>query len=243
MLTPSFSLLTQLITLSSLKLTWTSQCIRGCPDLHTDGVCRVERIASTTSLDVDFTSLRESIQSLQSSSVALDKEKISAERQLKRIIRRIVRRKVIRRKLRKAWCKLKKVFGKKCHRKHEGETQDGHVPTFTTETGEVIELRGVGRAPVWLREQKRHHACHAKDGRWKKLREAVKRVRTVNTKLVAFERGFISEDGIKDREWYKHLAVAPGKWLGESGTQFCVRSTDGHDGYSVQDMELPHCPP
>lgn len=36
----------------------------------------------------------------------------------------------------------------------------------------------------------------------------------VNKKLIAFERGFISEDGIKDREWYRHLGVAPGKWLG-----------------------------
>jgi N-acetylated-alpha-linked acidic dipeptidase len=26
---------------------------------------------------------------------------------------------------------------------------------------------------------------------------------------------FISEDGIKDREWYRHLGVAPGKWLGK----------------------------
>lgn len=44
--------------------------------------------------------------------------------------------------------------------------------------------------------------------------EAVKRVRRVNRKLSSFESGFISEGGIKDREWYRHLGVAPGKWLG-----------------------------
>lgn len=44
---------------------------------------------------------------------------------------------------------------------------------------------------------------------------AMKRVRKANQKLVAFERGFISKKGIKDREWYKHLGVAPGKWLGD----------------------------
>ena len=44
--------------------------------------------------------------------------------------------------------------------------------------------------------------------------EAAQRVQRANAKLVAFERGFISEDGIKEREWYKHLGVAPGKWLG-----------------------------
>lgn len=47
-----------------------------------------------------------------------------------------------------------------------------------------------------------------------KLGDALKRMRRVNKLLSSFERGFISESGIKDREWYKHLVVAPGKWLG-----------------------------
>ena len=42
--------------------------------------------------------------------------------------------------------------------------------------------------------------------------KAAKRVSRANKKLIQFERGFIHEDGIKDREWYKHLCVAPGKW-------------------------------
>lgn len=50
----------------------------------------------------------------------------------------------------------------------------------------------------------------------KKLVKAAKRIVKVNKKIMAFERGFISEDGIKDREWYKNLGVAPGKWLGKS---------------------------
>ena len=48
----------------------------------------------------------------------------------------------------------------------------------------------------------------------KHLRKLVKRIQAVNAKSSAFEKGFISTEGIKDREWYKHLAVAPGKWLG-----------------------------
>jgi hypothetical protein len=48
-----------------------------------------------------------------------------------------------------------------------------------------------------------------------KFIKAAKRVAKANKKLIDFERGFISEGGIKDREWYKHLGVAPGKWLGE----------------------------
>ena len=49
----------------------------------------------------------------------------------------------------------------------------------------------------------------------KEFVKAAKRVQKANSKLVAFEKGFISEDGIKDREWYRHLGVAPGKWLGK----------------------------
>ena len=48
------------------------------------------------------------------------------------------------------------------------------------------------------------------------LIKAAKRVKKANQKIVAFERGFISESGIKDREWYRHLGVAPGKWLGNA---------------------------
>ncbi|KAG6821633.1 hypothetical protein H0H93_000142 [Arthromyces matolae] len=54
----------------------------------------------------------------------------------------------------------------------------------------------------------------------KKLVKAAKRIVKINKKIVAFERGFISEEGIKDREWYKHLGVAPGKWLGYGATTF-----------------------
>jgi N-acetylated-alpha-linked acidic dipeptidase len=50
----------------------------------------------------------------------------------------------------------------------------------------------------------------------KALMKAAKEVRAVNAKLAKFEQGFIHGDGIKDREWYRHLGVAPGKWLGAS---------------------------
>ncbi|KAK7052865.1 Vacuolar protein sorting-associated protein 70 [Paramarasmius palmivorus] len=50
--------------------------------------------------------------------------------------------------------------------------------------------------------------------------KAARRVKHVNEKLIAFERGFLSEDGLKGREWYRHLGVAPGKWLGYDATTF-----------------------
>ncbi|KAL1946513.1 hypothetical protein VTO73DRAFT_14617 [Trametes versicolor] len=43
-------------------------------------------------------------------------------------------------------------------------------------------------------------------------------VRRANEKLIGFERGFIFEDGLEGREWYRHLGVAPGKWLGYGAT-------------------------
>ncbi|KAI0638366.1 Zn-dependent exopeptidase [Trametes polyzona] len=43
-------------------------------------------------------------------------------------------------------------------------------------------------------------------------------VRQANERLMRFERGFISEDGLEGREWYRHLGVAPGKWLGYGAT-------------------------
>ncbi|KAI5120935.1 hypothetical protein M0805_002915 [Coniferiporia weirii] len=52
----------------------------------------------------------------------------------------------------------------------------------------------------------------------RKFLRAVGRVRRTNKKLSSFERGFISEGGLKDREWYLHLGVAPGKWLGYGAT-------------------------
>ena len=89
----------------------------------------------------------------------------------------------------------------------------------------------IGRAPAWAREQARAREWEQEIGGeaevletfdkgrkfpWRKFREAARRVRQANAKLVAFERGFIHEEGIKDREWYRNLDVAPGKWLGES---------------------------
>ncbi|KAJ7791660.1 Zn-dependent exopeptidase [Mycena olivaceomarginata] len=53
-----------------------------------------------------------------------------------------------------------------------------------------------------------------------KFIKAAKRVTKANKKLAAFERGFLSEEGIKGQEWYKHAGVAPGRWLGYGATTF-----------------------
>ncbi|PPQ63426.1 hypothetical protein CVT24_004936 [Panaeolus cyanescens] len=68
------------------------------------------------------------------------------------------------------------------------------------------------------KKHKKKHRKHKHKLPLKKLRQLIERIKSVNAKAVAFEAGFISDEGIKDREWYKHLAVAPGKWLGYGAT-------------------------
>ncbi|BEJ14845.1 hypothetical protein CspHIS471_0406120 [Cutaneotrichosporon sp. HIS471] len=57
-------------------------------------------------------------------------------------------------------------------------------------------------------------------GRRQEIRKILKEIRNVNVKLRDFEKGFISTEGITDREWYKHKGTAPGKWLGYGATTF-----------------------
>lgn len=144
----------------------------------------------------------------------------------------------LKRKIRKVLCRIKKVFGKKCkspHKKKLGDHQLAEIP----HEGAVVRPR-IGRLPGWVQEQKEKMEQDTLYGlavsagfegprcafesmtstspsdRFPilKLKKAIERIRAVNKKLQAFEKGFISEDGIPDREWFKHLGVAPGLWLG-----------------------------
>ncbi|WFD35125.1 glutamate carboxypeptidase II [Malassezia cuniculi] len=45
-------------------------------------------------------------------------------------------------------------------------------------------------------------------------------IRRINNRLIAFEQGFIDSEGLSGREWYRHLGVAPGRWLGYGATTF-----------------------
>lgn len=183
---------------------------------------RVEETARATPLDleVNFAPLRESIQALQTASLRLDVEKVKVERRLMRLLKKWHKKHAIHRKLRKILCKLKKMFGKKCHKHHH---KDENEAMMVNRGGEVVEFRPrIGRfAGVILEEAERRYGVEGTHRHLpfhhravQKFIKAVKKVQAVNKKLSTFERGFISEEGIKDREWYRHLGVAPGKWLG-----------------------------
>ena len=53
-----------------------------------------------------------------------------------------------------------------------------------------------------------------------KLKAVLLKVRSINKRLQHFEGGFIDEEGLIGREWYRSLVVAPGRYLGYGATTF-----------------------
>jgi len=195
----------------------------------------VEGLTTVSSADINFAPLRAAIRSLQFASLEFDAMKLAAERVFDRELRKW--RKDQRKHKRKYRCwkrfirRLKGFF-----------TEDNHdVPVSTTlAPANEGPWPRLGKPAVWSRERGVHgqglgdDQVNVADGRWPipklplphwppreprrlphKLIKAAKVVRKINKKLASFERGFIHEDGIKDREWYRHIGVAPGKWLGK----------------------------
>jgi len=150
--------------------------------------------SSNKTLNVDLLPLRQSIQALQISSIQLDAEKKEVEEQLRHIVQRISQRHTS--------CPLSQGLLKSvlCHTK-----KLTHYMTLKP-----------SRSPY--REDPILHTAFSEAGlrcSSEALEKAVERVRNVNQKLRAYERGFISEEGLVRRKWYRHLGVAPGEWLGE----------------------------
>src|SRR6266478_757364 len=185
---------------------------------------RVEGLTASPSANINFTPLRAAIRSLQFASLKLDAERHTAERVLRRHLRKW--RKDQRKHKRKVgfpkWFmrRLKALFTEESNDVAEstpkfldGRPQLGldRAPGFGLGNDHEVDIvaRNWPRFPL-PRKPKHPHCLPPK------LIKALKVVRKINQKLVSFERGFIHEDGIKDREWYRHLGVAPGKWLGKT---------------------------
>lgn len=187
----------------------------------------------------DFTGLRHAIQKVKKASVKLDHRKVHAEHRLKHVLEKLSHHHrhgvtakqyaCSRRKFAKARTWVKKVFGV-VEEKEEKRESKVEFPRKWPKGAKVTPR--IGRLPAWAEEQEekkregrhgkhhgehKHHEHHGHGGHGRgglrRLVKAVKEVQAVNKKLSAFERGFISEGGIPDREWYRHLGVAPGKWL------------------------------
>jgi N-acetylated-alpha-linked acidic dipeptidase len=106
--------------------------------------------------------LKEAISCLSSASIALDKEKVKAEKTFRRMLRKLRKGSVFSRFRR--W--ISRVMSR------VGGTTSDSAPHIAT--------------PQFVP---------------KKFIKAAKHVQAVNKKLSSFERGFISSEGIKDREW------------------------------------------
>lgn len=185
---------------------------------------RVESIASDLDLKVNLKHLRHATKKLHKASVKLDHEKHEAEEHLIHIIKRWQRRHhhhhghahhdehhrrhphphshhcTSRWKRLSKWAKG--IFGMTSKDAHEVDDSNNYPDNDPQPHEHDVSLPS---------SYPHHHHPHRPPH---KLIKAVKRVQVVNKKLASFESGFISKEGIPEREWYKHLGVAPGKWLG-----------------------------
>ncbi|KAF9058017.1 Zn-dependent exopeptidase [Panaeolus papilionaceus] len=174
--------------------------------------------------EVHFSSLRKSIQRVQEASFNLDQEKTVAEEEFKKLLRKLPwgprrfggcsRRRGFYRKFADF---VKNVFGVPPPTEEQLSRIHGHwdAHSWLAYLDESVDVEQAERVIM-------QHLGHKKKPHFpiRRFIEAAKRVGRANKRLLKFERGFISEGGIKEREWYKHLGVAPGKWLGYGATTF-----------------------
>ena len=190
----------------------------------------VQAIAKKNLIDIEFKPLRESIHALQQASIVLDEEKHKVAKDLRKVIKNLKRHKKL---LKKLYCRIKKLFGRKCSCPHKEAS-----PMTIEEQEESSMILGLAvHAGYNARSNLLPHPGKGVNH----LRKLAKRIRALNAKSSAFERGFISTEGIKDREWYKHLAVAPGKWLGSCNfLSFLVCLLLNQNCVRFQVMVQPH---
>ena len=188
----------------------------------------MEELAAASSATVNFAPLRAAIRSLQFASFNLDAEKFAAERVLRGQLRKLRKRQ--RKHKGKDGCqnrfirRLKGLFTEESN-----DVTASTMPKFGNDHEIDVENRSWPRFPL-PRRPKVPHRLPAK------FIKALEAVLKINQKLASFERGFIHEDGIKDREWYRHLGVAPGKWLGKTSLSVGVRfqkSSSFRSGYGA----------
>lgn len=152
---------------------------------------RVAATAKELDISVDLTPLYRAISKLYDATERLEKEKLSAKKALLKSLKRWGKRHSCLRSLWSRICRtLKKWKLGGCKDKDDDES----------------EMFNEGLA-YRLFDSDHHRLPHY-------VKKAIKRVRKVNSNLASFEAGFISEEGLPGRDWYRHFGVAPGKRLG-----------------------------
>ncbi|KAH0839839.1 Zn-dependent exopeptidase [Lanmaoa asiatica] len=165
----------------------------------------VEDLASGIATLPKFRRVREAISKLQHASAKLDVEKVEAEEVFRKAVHNLPRGRFghrISRRI-KNWINRYLAIGSPPFERDDADLKFPALHMLDT-IGDITE----------------RDLCKSRKGsrRLCDLIMAAIRVKKVNQKLSLFERGFISEEGVKDREWFRHLGVAPGKYLGYGAT-------------------------
>lgn len=149
----------------------------------------------------EFHNIRKAISKLQRASMKLDVEKIKAEKAFLKAVHDLPHGRFGHRVVRciKNWIERRLAIGSPLP-KHDDAKLEFPALHILNIIGDLTE----------------QDMCESRKGPLCDLIRAAVRVRKVNKKLSLFEQGFVSEEGVKDREWFRHLGVAPGKYLGKS---------------------------
>ena len=183
---------------------------------------KVEAISASINANADFSGLRKSITRLWAASLALDEEKEEAEKRFREILHKIPGRHA------QAGAVAPHPYAHD-EKEHAHPHRHSHCALHHHALEHGSGFNGFPiPLPDWLKKLLEKILGHGGlPGPIGDFIRAAKRVQAANTKLAAFERGFISEEGIKDREWYRHLGVAPGKWLGTCSSLHCAGGNCG----------------
>ncbi|KAG8860116.1 hypothetical protein FRB96_004139 [Tulasnella sp. 330] len=186
---------------------------------------KVQKVASLRNITVEFSPLYKAIHQVAKASVKLDKSKARAVHKLEKAIADLKKHQMEREEAHKAcatrsWRKtrewIKSVFGVESSPNRRSVHGHPSQKTLEKESGHKYDHHHHHHGHEHDEEQKKHKIP-------KVIRRVMKAAEVVishNKKLSSFEQGFISEEGIKDREWYRNLVVAPGKWTGYGATTF-----------------------
>ena len=165
---------------------------------------RVVELASALSIALDVTELRKSIGRVQTASLALDKDKDQAEKHLKLLLHEFARRR---------WRCRQSIF------RRAAVYIEGLSNIQTSYWWDAFCARegpGILDPVVWNSHAAAADTLKALPRRIRELIQAIRRVQNANRRLTAFERGLISEEGLKGKQWFRHLVLGPGKEQGSA---------------------------
>ena len=102
----------------------------------------------------------------------------------------------------------------------ENVARDANVrlaPTWLQRLADAIERLGQGARRLAAEQAALAKRLDAPDG---DLAPTLRAVHAINERLQSWEQGWLDARGLRQRTWYRHLGVAPGRWLGYGATTF-----------------------